>query len=128
MIRRPPRSTLFPYTTLFRSPAEPSLSAWPVYALALLAALVTDNLVARVRLWLALGVPPELGLRLQVVTCSIDASLARIGLAIALVAQRERAAVLLVLPLIALLNALGREREQRIQHALHLSEAYRGSA
>src|SRR3712207_6968610 len=30
MIRRPPRSTLFPYTTLFRSPAD----AWPV-ALAL---------------------------------------------------------------------------------------------
>src|SRR5688572_32762508 len=24
MIRRPPRSTLFPYTTLFRSPAPPS--------------------------------------------------------------------------------------------------------
>src|SRR5437870_6789832 len=24
MIRRPPRSTLFPYTTLFRSPARPS--------------------------------------------------------------------------------------------------------
>src|SRR5215213_9468717 len=26
MIRRPPRSTLFPYTTLFRSPAEPCRS------------------------------------------------------------------------------------------------------
>src|SRR3712207_7831520 len=25
MIRRPPRSTLFPYTTLFRSPARPLL-------------------------------------------------------------------------------------------------------
>src|SRR3712207_6868903 len=25
MIRRPPRSTLFPYTTLFRSPALPTL-------------------------------------------------------------------------------------------------------
>src|SRR5256885_9687312 len=25
MIRRPPRSTLFPYTTLFRSPASPHL-------------------------------------------------------------------------------------------------------
>src|SRR3712207_8322893 len=24
MIRRPPRSTLFPYTTLFRSPADPA--------------------------------------------------------------------------------------------------------
>src|SRR2546430_11191725 len=28
MIRRPPRSTLFPYTTLFRSP-ERSIVAWP---------------------------------------------------------------------------------------------------
>src|SRR2546427_5831600 len=27
MIRRPPRSTLFPYTTLFRSPMYPLLSA-----------------------------------------------------------------------------------------------------
>src|SRR3712207_7782237 len=27
MIRRPPRSTLFPYTTLFRSPGVPSLDA-----------------------------------------------------------------------------------------------------
>src|SRR2546430_12102418 len=27
MIRRPPRSTLFPYTTLFRSPAAPACSA-----------------------------------------------------------------------------------------------------
>src|SRR5256885_6430783 len=28
MIRRPPRSTLFPYTTLFRSPGAPALRAW----------------------------------------------------------------------------------------------------
>src|SRR6202521_6020181 len=27
MIRRPPRSTLFPYTTLFRSPASPTASS-----------------------------------------------------------------------------------------------------
>src|SRR3712207_7090901 len=27
MIRRPPRSTLFPYTTLFRSPAGPAAGA-----------------------------------------------------------------------------------------------------
>src|SRR5260221_5324735 len=27
MIRRPPRSTLFPYTTLFRSPQEPGQEA-----------------------------------------------------------------------------------------------------
>src|SRR5258708_8965554 len=29
MIRRPPRSTLFPYTTLFRSPGRPSHLFWP---------------------------------------------------------------------------------------------------
>src|SRR2546427_6988173 len=28
MIRRPPRSTLFPYTTLFRSKTYASLTAW----------------------------------------------------------------------------------------------------
>src|SRR3712207_7558752 len=28
MIRRPPRSTLFPYTTLFRSDGEGSVVAW----------------------------------------------------------------------------------------------------
>src|SRR5258707_9050865 len=28
MIRRPPRSTLFPYTTLFRSPRGPKRSVW----------------------------------------------------------------------------------------------------
>src|SRR3712207_8733984 len=30
MIRRPPRSTLFPYTTLFRSPVTPSRAPTPV--------------------------------------------------------------------------------------------------
>src|SRR5256885_8174990 len=32
MIRRPPRSTLFPYTTLFRSPVLEQLEARPVVA------------------------------------------------------------------------------------------------
>src|SRR6185436_7840859 len=37
-------------------------------------------------------------------------------------------ASVLVLPLLGLLTVLGRERERRIQHALQLSGAYRGSA
>src|SRR5258708_19789175 len=32
MIRRPPRSTLFPYTTLFRSPADTMLGAGPGFS------------------------------------------------------------------------------------------------
>src|SRR3712207_7348814 len=31
MIRRPPRSTLFPYTTLFRSPAQKYATVFPEY-------------------------------------------------------------------------------------------------
>src|SRR3989454_2054858 len=36
MIRRPPRSTLFPYTTLFRSPAatsQPKAKSYPIIAI-----------------------------------------------------------------------------------------------
>src|SRR5690349_23942358 len=41
MIRRPPRSTLFPYTTLFRSPRLDSVVVgWPVFGFGLVAALV----------------------------------------------------------------------------------------
>src|SRR2546427_10264723 len=63
MIRRPPRSTLFPYTTLFRSySAAATLSAWLItagvqkqvlreaIALPLLVLLVTLDL-ARANLW-----------------------------------------------------------------------------
>src|SRR6476620_10313016 len=32
MIRRPPRSTLFPYTTLFRSRRPRSPTSWPAFA------------------------------------------------------------------------------------------------
>src|SRR6202166_5226346 len=31
MIRRPPRSTLFPYTTLFRSQRRSIVAAWPIH-------------------------------------------------------------------------------------------------
>src|SRR3712207_7738692 len=54
MIRRPPRSTLFPYTTLFRSgpAALPSSGVSPWGALALLATAVTyaiGNTYVRIR-------------------------------------------------------------------------------
>jgi putative nucleotidyltransferase with HDIG domain len=110
------------------APAEPTLSAWPVYLAALCASLVTDNAFGALRNWLALGVPPDLQLRLQAITFVIDAALAPLGLAVALVAKDAPEAVLLAVPLMGLLAALGREREQRIQHALKLSDAYRGTA
>src|SRR3989442_10373363 len=43
MIRRPPRSTLFPYTTLFRSRAHPETSAAAESAARLLPRLLKDQ-------------------------------------------------------------------------------------
>src|SRR2546430_16271099 len=40
MIRRPPRSTLFPYTTLFRSGENLGTWQWPTATLALASALI----------------------------------------------------------------------------------------
>src|SRR2546422_3700247 len=45
MIRRPPRSTLFPYTTLFRSPFVVQLTAPPPEAAALAVRLVAAGAV-----------------------------------------------------------------------------------
>src|SRR5438132_11766649 len=43
MIRRPPRSTLFPYTTLFRSPVERGLTDHAAFA---------DEVLTYLELWL----------------------------------------------------------------------------
>jgi len=58
----------------------------------------------------------------------VDAALAPVGLAIAYAAQQQPLTVLLVLPLVGLLTVLARERRARIDNALELSAAYRGTA
>src|SRR2546430_10336922 len=62
MIRRPPRSTLFPYTTLFRSPAD--LSAALILAAGVVrpgddarAYLFSDGIVQPLRASFAAGLP-----------------------------------------------------------------------
>src|SRR2546425_5189647 len=48
MIRRPPRSTLFPYTTLFRSPSAPTAIGTPdqVFVPMMLAAMMLPTAIA----------------------------------------------------------------------------------
>jgi putative nucleotidyltransferase with HDIG domain len=58
----------------------------------------------------------------------VDALLAPVGLLAAFGAASEPYAVVLVLPLVALFAMFAREREARIDHALELSQAYRGTA
>jgi putative nucleotidyltransferase with HDIG domain len=105
-----------------------SLSEWPVYVAALAAGVLFDLLASVTREWAALGVAPSLQLKVFGLVVVVDAALSPVGLVAALAAATEPAAVFLVGPLLGLIAQLGREREQRIEHALALSEAYRGSA
>src|SRR5258707_11047182 len=57
MIRRPPRSTLFPYTTLFRSPrARMSVSTESAFGLAMVS---ISAAVSPKSLWNEIGPAPE---------------------------------------------------------------------
>src|SRR3712207_7872872 len=62
MIRRPPRSTLFPYTTLFRSPSVDALArdARLAEVAGPLAVEVARAAIARAREEIAAGVEPRL--------------------------------------------------------------------
>jgi HD-GYP domain-containing protein (c-di-GMP phosphodiesterase class II) len=58
----------------------------------------------------------------------VDAALGPLALSIGLRTSHHAAAILLVLPLLGLLGYFARERQVRIDHALELSAAYRGTA
>jgi HD-GYP domain-containing protein (c-di-GMP phosphodiesterase class II) len=104
----------------------PHWSAWPLYLGALAAQFALDFAV----LWIR-----EEGLRVphapfqtQSLAYAVDAGLAPIALLVAFAAVRHSALVVIVLPLVGLLALLAREREQRIDAALELGHAYRGTA
>jgi HD-GYP domain-containing protein (c-di-GMP phosphodiesterase class II) len=102
-------------------------SAWPVYLIALLAQFVID-LVNSVISGLAHRIGPRTVLGFVGLVWGVDAALAPVALTLAFAAQVHPALALLVLPLVGLLRYFARERQARIDHALELSAAYRGTA
>ena len=80
------------------------------------------------REWIVLGVPPKVQLKAMGVVYLIDAGLAPIGLAVAFAATESSNAVVLALPLVALLTFFSHERRGRIDSELELRDAYRGTA
>jgi putative nucleotidyltransferase with HDIG domain len=107
--------------------ADPSLAAWPLYLAALLAQFAFDFVTSTVREWLWVGVPPKLQLPIFGSTFLVDFILASIGLLGAIAAADEPYAVLLTFPLAGLIAIFARERRSRVEHALELSRAYRGT-
>jgi HD-GYP domain-containing protein (c-di-GMP phosphodiesterase class II) len=107
---------------------DPSTQNWPIFVAALGAQFAFDLASSTAREWLAVGVPPRLLLRPLAWVFLVDALLAPIGLLAALAAEEAQLSFLLVLPLVGLLTIFARERSARIDHALELSHAYRGTA
>jgi putative nucleotidyltransferase with HDIG domain len=110
------------------APTHPGLEDWPVLALAVAAQVAFDAGSSMLRVWLTVGVPPRLQLRLMAWIYFVDAALAPIGILVGVAAQRQALAVVAVLPLMGLFAFFARERRERIDNALALSHAYRGTA
>jgi HD-GYP domain-containing protein (c-di-GMP phosphodiesterase class II) len=107
---------------------EPSLGALPVLVLALAAQLAFDFASTATLEGLAANVPPRAIAHGMARAYAVDAALAPVGLAIAWGAVEQSAAIALALPLLALLSSFARERRSRVDAALELSHAYRGTA
>jgi putative nucleotidyltransferase with HDIG domain len=108
--------------------STPTWSGWLAYLLAFLAGILTgegsqllvDHFAYRAPLRSLVG--PAAWVHL------VDALLAPIGLVVACAATLHPGAVLALVPLLGLLAIFGGERKARMDQALELSSAYRGTA
>jgi HD-GYP domain-containing protein (c-di-GMP phosphodiesterase class II) len=107
---------------------DPTPRNLPIYGLALLAQFGFDFGSTALRDRLGLGVSPLSLLRFMVWIWAIDAALTPVAVVAALGSRGHPWLVVSSLPLIGLLAYFARERQVRIDHALELSTAYRGTA
>ena len=119
-----------PALVLTLLPVEPSTGrrALAVLALAVAAQFAVDLASSTVREWAALRVSPRQVLSQLPLVFAIDLALAPLGLLTAMGAKHDRLALFLPLPLLFLVALSRRERQHRLDHALELSNAYRGTA
>jgi HD-GYP domain-containing protein (c-di-GMP phosphodiesterase class II) len=103
-------------------------SVWPILLAAVLGQFAFDFLGSAARAWFAFGIAPTAHVRLMVWVYGVDLALTPIALLTAIVADDQPLALLVVLPLLGLLAFLAQERRRRIDHALELGHAYRGTA
>jgi HD-GYP domain-containing protein (c-di-GMP phosphodiesterase class II) len=106
--------------------ARPQDWSWLVAALG--AQFALDFAASALGEWTAVRVSPSQLVIPMLWVFMVDALLAPIGLAVGIAAGVTTAALVLPLPLLALIAIFARERQRRIDHALELSTAYQGTA
>jgi HD-GYP domain-containing protein (c-di-GMP phosphodiesterase class II) len=107
---------------------SPALRHAPVFVAALGAQFVFDFTSNSILEWFRVGLPPRTLARFIAWSYVVDIALSVTALSFAYSAAQQPGALLLTVPLIALLAFFARERRVRIDHALELSHAYRGTA
>jgi len=107
---------------------EPTPRHLPIYALAVVAQFAFDFGSTALRDRLGLGVSPWSLVRFMVWIWAVDLALTPIAILAALGCGAHPWLVVFSLPLMALLAYFARERQVRIDHALELGHAYRGTA
>src|SRR5918992_3055572 len=111
---------------LFGGP-PPELRYLPVVAVAVASQFLLDFASSAAR-GAALGISPRELARALGPAWLVDVALTPVGVAVAYASLDEPFAFALGLPLMGLLVYFARERKARIDHALELSHAYRGTA
>jgi HD-GYP domain-containing protein (c-di-GMP phosphodiesterase class II) len=106
---------------------QASVGALPVVVVALATQFALDFAGSAWR-GLALGMSPPALVQSFGPAWLVDAALTPLGVAVAYASGTEPFAFVLGLPLMGLLAYFARERKARIDHALELSHAYRGTA
>ena len=106
----------------------PEWSEWPIYVAALVAQFGVDFATSAARECLGYGLRlRELADELRAIY-AIDVLLSPVGLLAAFASVDDEWNFLLIAPLLGLMLIFAREREARIDNALALSHAYRGTA
>jgi HD-GYP domain-containing protein (c-di-GMP phosphodiesterase class II) len=100
----------------------------PIYAAAFAAQFACDFLPTAIWCRLSWGIGPREQARTMRLSVLVDAALAPVGLAVAFASRGHIWGIFAVLPLVGLLHVFARERQGRLDHALELSNAYRGTA
>src|SRR4051794_1118351 len=106
----------------------PRWSAMPVYVGALAAQFAFDSASSFVLTRPVLKITPLGHLRSVAPAYAVDSLLAPLGFLVAFAAYRHPWALLLVLPVLVMFSTFAKERQHRIDNALELSNAYRGTA
>jgi HD-GYP domain-containing protein (c-di-GMP phosphodiesterase class II) len=106
----------------------PSWSSVPVYAAALASQFLFDYVSQFLMVRPVIGISALAQLRSVLPAFAVDSLLAPLGLLVAFATYAQPEALVLVLPVLLLFATFARERQHRIDNALELSTAYRGTA